>query len=77
VTEAIPHWTILGLLTLCHPASFGYFCTRTTGTHVALCTRNSAAGRGRELFKGSKDVASLLACTQKNIFYWGLWIFCE
>jgi len=25
----------------------------------------------------SKDATSLLVCTSKNFFVWGLWIFCE
>jgi len=39
--------------------------------------RSSGAVSGRELFKGSKDVASLLVCTRKKIFGWGMRIFCE
>jgi len=31
----------------------------------------------RELFKGSNESASLLVCTRKNFFGWGLQIFCE
>jgi len=31
----------------------------------------------RELFKPSKHSASLLLCTQKKFFGWGLWICCE
>ena len=31
----------------------------------------------RELSKPSKDLASLLVCTRKNFFCWGLWIFYE
>jgi len=44
---------------------------------MALRKRNSGAKSDRELFKGSKDMASLLVCTQKTIFGWGLRIFCE
>jgi len=39
---------------------------KTTGSYVALCVRNSGAESGRELFKGLKDVESLLVCTRKN-----------
>jgi len=50
----------------------------TTRSHVALRMRNSGAQSGRELFKGSKDSASLLVCTQKNFFWLGstdfLWV---
>jgi len=59
------------------PAGFGDFHTRTTGLHVAVHVRSSGAVSGRELFKGSKDVASLLVCTRKKIFGWGMRIFCE
>jgi len=44
---------------------------------MALRTRNSGAESGRELFKGSKDAASFLVCTQKNFFAWGVRIFYE
>jgi len=37
---------------------------------MALCTRNLGAESGRELFKGSKDAASLLVCNQTNVFGW-------
>jgi len=52
------------------------FRAETTGVHVALRVRSSGAESGRELLKGSKDVASLLVSTRK-IFGWGVWIFCE
>jgi len=42
-----------------------------------LRERNSGAESGRELFKGSKDAASLLVCTRKKCFVWGMQIFCE
>jgi len=29
------------------------------------------------LVKGPKDLASLLVCTRKKFFAWGIWIFCE
>jgi len=44
---------------------------------VALHARNLGAESGRELFKDSKDATSLLVCTRKKIFGWGMWIFCE
>jgi len=55
---------------------FWRFSQKTTGLHVALRARNLGARSGRELFKGSKDVASLLVRTQK-IFCLGVRIFCE
>ena len=65
---------ILGLkrlVTLSCPASFGDFHIRTTGSHVALRALNSGTESGGELFKGSKDMASLLVCTWKYIFWLG------
>jgi len=63
------------LLTFSCLVNFGDFHARTTGSRLAL--RNSAAESGRELFKGSKDVASLLVCNWKKNFVWGWQIFCE
>ena len=48
---------------------------KTTGSHVTLRIRNSGAISGRELFKASKDMASLLVCTQKIFFGWGCGFF--
>jgi len=56
---------------------FRAFRAKTTGSHVALHECNSGTKSGRELFKGSKDAASLLICTWKKFFGWGLQIFCE
>jgi len=48
-------------LTLSHPAGFRNFCARTNWWHVALHAHSSGTKSSRKLFKGSKDVASLLA----------------
>ena len=45
--------------------------------HVALLGNISAPVRVTDLVKTSKDGASLLVCTQKNFFAWGLQFFCE
>jgi len=42
---------------------------------VALRVRNSGDESGRVLFKGSKDVASLLVYTRKKFFAWGCRFF--
>jgi len=68
--------TIL-LLTHWRLAGFRDSHTKTTESHVALHVRNSGDQSGRELFKGSKDVANLLVCTRKKIFAWGMGIFFE
>jgi len=44
---------------------------KTTRSHMALRAHNSGAESGRELFKGSRDAASLLVCTRKNFFVGG------
>ena len=58
-------------------AGFGDSRAKTTRLHVALRTRNAGAESSGELFKGSKDAASLLLWTRKKLFGWGLRIFCE
>jgi len=57
--------------------NFWGFRTKIAGLHMALCKRNSGTESGRELFKGSKDLASLLVCTKKIFFGWEMRIFCE
>jgi len=44
---------------------------KTTGSHVALSVRNSGTENNRELFKGSKDLASPLVCNEKKILVGG------
>ena len=64
--------------------------TVTSGTVRGFCAKkwiargfaqvtkcNSAAKSSRELFKGSKDWANLLVCTQNKLLAWGVQIFCE
>jgi len=38
---------------------------------------SSSTDCSRELFKGSNGSASLVDCTRKKFFGWGLWIFCD
>jgi len=54
---------VSNLSTLSCPVSFDHFRAKTIGSDVAVCECNSGAESGRELFKGSKDVVSLLVCT--------------
>ena len=44
---------------------------------MALCAGNSGTKRGREMIKGSKDVARVLVGTEKKILVSGVRIFCE
>jgi len=48
---------------------------KTAGSHVALHECNCSAESGRELFKGSKDLPSLLVCTRKKFLNWGCGFF--
>jgi len=66
----------MGLLTLWYLAGFRDFHEKNR-LHVALGARNVGAESGRELFKDSKDVVTLLVCTRKNISGWGGVDFCE
>jgi len=45
--------------------------------HVALRENISAPVWVTDLVEASKDAASLLVCTRKKIFAWGMWVFCE
>jgi len=57
---------------------FQEFPRQITRSHMDLHTCNYGAESGRELFKGSKDAASLLVCTRKKNFGLGnvdfLWV---
>jgi len=44
---------------------------------VALRENISAPVRITDLVEASKDAGSLLVCTGKKFFAWGLWFFCE
>ena len=44
-------------------------------SYMALRERNSGTESGRELFRGLKDLASLLVCPRKNFFGWGCGFF--
>jgi len=55
-------------LTLWRPAGFGDSHAKTTRSHMALHKRNPGAKSGRELFKGSKDMASLSRPVLFNLF---------
>jgi len=50
---------------------------KTAGLHVALCGNISTPVWVTDLVKVSKDAASLVVCTRKKFFGWGMRIFCE
>jgi len=67
-------------LTLWEPAYDVFvprFWPKTSSFRLPYQRHSSSADCSRELFKVSKESASLLACTQKKFFGWGLQIFCE
>jgi len=60
------------MLTLWYPAAFGDFREINTKTHVTLRGNFSALVWVADLVKVLKDVASLLVCTRKKIFWLGV-----
>jgi len=54
------------------------FHKETAGSHVALCGNISAPVQVTDLVEVSKEVASLVVCTRKKIFWLGgcgfLWV---
>ena len=50
---------------------------KTAGLHVALRGNFSAPVRVTDLVEVLKDATSLVVCTRKKVFGWGMRIFCE
>jgi len=50
---------------------------KTSSFRLPYQHHSSSADCARELFKPSKDSASLLVRTRKTFFGWEFWIFCE
>ena len=50
---------------------WGFLRNKNTEMHVALRRNFSGPVYSTDLVKVSKDVASLLACTRKNVFWLG------
>jgi len=53
------------------------FHPKTSSFWLPYQRHSSSADCTRELLNGSNGSASLLICTWKKVFGWGLWIFCE
>ena len=53
------------------------FWPKTSCFRLPYQCPSSSADCARELFKGSNRLASLLVCTWKKFFGWGVWMFCE
>ena len=51
-------------------------CKKAAGSHMAL-RGNISAVRVTDLVEVSKDAASLVVCTRKKIFWFGVRVFCE
>ena len=64
----LTHWRLGG---------FGDFRKKTSSFRLPYQRPSSSADCARELFNGSNGSASLVDCTQKNIFGWGVRIFCD
>jgi len=80
----------IGLLHISFLIAYSLFCintyatgliqavhTKTAGLHKVLPRNFSGLVSATDLGKGSKDLASLVVCTWKKFFAWGVWIFCE
>jgi len=50
---------------------------KTAGSHVALHGNLSGPVSATDPVKSSKESASLVACSRKKCFGWGVRIFCE
>jgi len=73
------HWLscLLTLWELGYDIFVLWFQPKTSSCQLPYQRPSSFADCTRELFKGSHKSDSLLDCTKKNFFDWGLWIFCE
>ena len=45
-------------------------CVKTGGSHVSLHGHKSGTKSARELFKCSKDLASLVVCNERKFLFW-------
>jgi len=68
---------LLYLINTLSSSCFWGFLKKNTETHMALRGNFSCSVSATDLVEASKDTASLLVCTRKKIFGWGLHIFCE
>jgi len=50
---------------------------KTAGSHVALHGNISTPVRVMDQVEVPKDAASLVVCTRKKFFAWGMRVFCE
>ena len=64
-------------LTLLEPPGFGNFHKKNSSFRLPYQCPSSSAHCARELFNNSNGSASLVDCTRKKIFAWGVRFFCE
>jgi len=73
-------WSKINKLTLWEPG-YDIFVLwnrpKTSSCQLPYQHHSSYANSARELFKGSNGSTSLLVCTWKKFFVWGLRMFCE
>ena len=72
INEKNKIWFVNSLASGC----FQRFSKKNALTHVALRGNFSGPVCSTDLVNVSKDAASLLVCTQKKIFAWGMCFFC-
>jgi len=64
-------------LTLLEPPGFGDFRKKNSSFRLPYQRPSSSADCARELFSGSNGSVSLVNCTRKKFFAWGVRFFCE
>jgi len=64
-------------LTLWHPGGFSDFRKKNNSFRLPYQRPSSSTDYAKELFNGSNGSASLVDCTRKKFFAWGVWFFCE
>jgi len=64
-------------LTLWHPGGFGDFHKKNSSFRWPYQCPSSSSNCARELFNDSNGSASLVDCTRKKFFGWGMQFFCE
>ena len=65
------------LLTSWRLGGFGNFRKKNSSFRLLYQRPSSSADCARELFNGSNELASLVDCTRKKNFAWGMRVFCE
>jgi len=72
----VKEW-FMRVLTPWRLGGFGDFRKKNSSFRLPYQRPSSSANCARELFNGSNGLASLVDCTRKKLFAWGVWVFCE